>query len=112
MERLSRYSGLNTPKNIILIKYVLNNDEEKFKIFLHNKEIEIIYGCEFFKYDGDIIKLMEEFDNIIIVDNITEKIDKIEISDKRYYCKLCDKQLTNKSHLTQHNTSKSHKDKC
>ena len=63
-ERLRKYCGLNIPKKIFLKRKVVSGfmEEHFFKEFLHLRKIPIVYGNEFFKFDGSIEVLIKDYD--------------------------------------------------
>lgn len=104
-DRLKKYNGCNKPKRYILIKYTKKNLECDFKHFLAKKKIPIIYDQEFFEYTDDIEELINNF--------LTMKIEyvdytKVEVN-KKYFCKICNRYLTNSSHYIAHLKSKEHR---
>ncbi len=128
--RLTEYCGLNQPKKIFIEKYVKDgyNEEHYFKEFLRYRGISIIYGNEFFKFDGGIEILIidyEKFDKKKCrspktrtkEDNTEKQIRrsnkqrKLTLSGgKMFSCYLCDYVTNIKGNLIhQHNKSFNHK---
>jgi len=125
-DRKVGYSGLNTPSRVITT-YQVNSgslEEHYFKMFLKKRNIPIVYGEEFFKFDGGIDILLVDFMNMdksqhpTFIEHSKELIKKTTLNnyhkDKntdKYKCEVCEKRHGNKSALTSHNGSKKHKNK-
>ena len=126
-DRKAGYGGLNTPSKVITTYQIDSGslEEHYFKTFLKKRNIPIVYGEEFFKFNGSIEVLLIEFGNMDktqqpnFIEQSKERVKKTTLSnyhkDKhtdKYKCEVCDKRHGNKSALTSHRGSKRHKSKA
>ena len=124
--RKAGYSGLNTPSKLITTYQIKSGslEEHYFKMFLKSRDIPIIYGEEFFRFDGGIDVLLVDFMNMdktqhpTFIEHSKELVKKTTLSnyhkDKhtdKYKCGVCAKRHGNRSALTSHYGSKKHKKK-
>ena len=125
--RLTRgYSGLNIPSKIFINKRVSDGlmEEHYFKEFLNIRKIPIVYGNEFFKFDGSIEILIIDYNRMpktryrtkkrrITEENVKNQIVRSNkqrrltlADDKVFRCNMCNYETKVKGNLKHHHNKR------
>ena len=119
-DRKKGYSGFNTPSKVITTYQIDSGslEEHYFKMFLKIRNIPIVYGDEFFKFEGGIDILLLDFKNMDRTEQPTfleynkEKMKTLTTinyykhkNKTKYKCSMCNFIAGHSQHLIYHQQS-------